>query len=85
MVSAADPPQLLISVFWTRAATFLSSSSSFILTGAEWTMFQTHSENLAALGIEPRTSGSADRKSDHQTTEAVNHVNHHDEDITCHM
>jgi hypothetical protein len=32
VVSAADPPRSLISVFCTGAATFLSSSSSFILT-----------------------------------------------------
>jgi hypothetical protein len=40
---------------------FLSSSSSFILTRAEWNPFQTHcySENLAALAIEPGTSGLA--------------------------
>jgi hypothetical protein len=57
MVSAADPPRSLISVFYTRAATFLSSSSAFILTRAEWTPFQTHcySENLAAPGFEPGT------------------------------
>jgi hypothetical protein len=30
VVSAADPPRLLISVFWTGATTFLSSSTSFI-------------------------------------------------------
>jgi hypothetical protein len=67
VVSAADTPQSLISVFYTGAATFLSSSSSFILTRDEWTSFQTHcySENLAASGIEPGTSGSAARKSDH--------------------
>jgi hypothetical protein len=54
--------------------TFLSSSSSCILTRAEWTLFQTHcySENLAAPGIEPGTSGSAARDSDHYITEAVN-------------
>jgi hypothetical protein len=40
---------------------------------AEWTPFQTHcySENLVAPGIEPGTSGSAARNSDHYTTEAV--------------
>jgi hypothetical protein len=34
---------------------------------AEWTPLQTHcyTENLMALGIEPRTSGSAARNSDH--------------------
>jgi hypothetical protein len=45
---------------------FLDRSSSFILTKAEWTTFQTHcySGNLAALGIEPGTSGLAARNSD---------------------
>jgi hypothetical protein len=34
---------------------------------AEWTPFQIHyfSENLVALGIEPGTSGSIARNSDH--------------------
>jgi hypothetical protein len=55
VVSAADRRQASISVFLTAAVTFLSSSSSFMLTRAEWTMFQIHcySENLVALGIEP--------------------------------
>jgi hypothetical protein len=37
---------------------FFLSSSSFILTRAEWTPFQTHcySENVVAPGIEPGTS-----------------------------
>jgi hypothetical protein len=67
MVSAADPLRSLISVFETVAATFLSSNSSFIITKAEWTPFQTHccSENLVAPGIEPVTSGLAARSSDH--------------------
>jgi hypothetical protein len=67
VVSAADPLRSLISVFWTAAATLLSSSSSFILTMAEWTPFQNHcySENVAEPGIEPGTSGSATKKSDH--------------------
>jgi hypothetical protein len=64
VVSAADPLRSLISVF---SATFLSSSSSFMVTRAEWTPFQTHwySENLAAPGIELGTSGLAARNSDH--------------------
>jgi hypothetical protein len=67
MVSTVDPLRSLISVFWTGAATFLSSSSSFILTRAEWTPFQTHcySENLVAPGIELGTCGLAARKCDH--------------------
>jgi hypothetical protein len=58
MVSAADPPRPLISVFYTGVATFLSSSSSFTLTRSELTPLQTHcySENLVAPGIEPETS-----------------------------
>jgi hypothetical protein len=40
---------------------------------AEWTLLQTncYSENLAAPGIEPATSGSATRKSDRLATETV--------------
>jgi hypothetical protein len=58
LVSSADPLRSLISVFYTGAAIFLSSGSSFILTRAEWTAFQTHrySENLVGPGIEPGTS-----------------------------
>jgi hypothetical protein len=65
VVSAADPLRPLISVFYTRAANFLSSSSSFILTRAEWTPSQTHcySEHLVTLGIELGTSGLAVRNS----------------------
>jgi hypothetical protein len=67
VVSVADPPRSLISVFLTGVATFLSSSSSFILTMAEWTPLQTqyYSDNLATPGIESGTSGSAARNSDH--------------------
>jgi hypothetical protein len=70
VVSAADPLRSLISVFSTGAATFLSSSFSFILTRAEWTLLQNHcySENLVAPGIEPGTSWLAVRNSHHQTT-----------------
>jgi hypothetical protein len=67
VVSAADLPRPLLSVFWTGAATFLSSSSSFTLTRAEWTPFQTHcySEKLVAPAIEPEASGLAARNSDY--------------------
>jgi hypothetical protein len=73
VVSAADPLRSLISVFYIGAANFLSSSSSFILTWAEWIPFQTHcySENLIVTEIEPGNTGLAARKSDHWTTEAV--------------
>jgi hypothetical protein len=67
VVSAVDRLRSLISVFKTGAATSLSSSSSFILTRAEWTPFQIHcyAENLVALGIEPGTSGITARNCDH--------------------
>jgi hypothetical protein len=67
VVCVADPLRSLISVFETGAATFLSSSTSFTLTRAEWTRFQTHcySEYLVALGIEPGTSELAARNSDY--------------------
>jgi hypothetical protein len=67
MVSAVDPLRSLISVFRTAAATFLSSSSSFTLTRAKWTPFQTHcySENLIAPGTEYGTSVLAARNSDY--------------------
>jgi hypothetical protein len=59
MVSAADILRSLISVFYTGAATFLSSSSSFIFTKTEWTPFQTHcySNNPITPGSEPGASG----------------------------
>jgi hypothetical protein len=43
---------------------------------AEWTPFQTHffSENLVAPRIEPGTSGSVARNSDHYTTETVMYI-----------
>jgi hypothetical protein len=77
VVSAVDPPQSSMSVFQTGAATFLPSRSTFIITRAEWTPFQSHchSENLAVPGIEPGTSGSVARTPDHSTTEAVNSKN----------
>jgi hypothetical protein len=61
VVRAADPARSLISVFYTGAAPFLLSSSSFILTRVEWSPIQTHcySENLAVPGIEPGISGLA--------------------------
>jgi hypothetical protein len=74
VVSMADPLRSLISVFKAGAATFLSSSSSFILTRAEWIPFQTHcySENLAAQGTEPGTYELAARKSDHRGDDLLN-------------
>jgi hypothetical protein len=69
VVSAAEIPWPLI--FFNL--NFLSSSSIFILTRAEWTPFETdcYSENLVDPGVEPGTSASAARNSDHETTEAV--------------
>jgi hypothetical protein len=66
VVSAVDPPRSLISVFYTGAATSLSSISTFIHTRAEWTAFQTqcYSENVTASGIEIETSGLAEKNSD---------------------
>jgi hypothetical protein len=53
----------VVNLSFLDPATFLSSSSSFMLTRAERTSFQTHcySENLAASGIEPGTSALAVR------------------------
>jgi hypothetical protein len=59
--------------FLTGAATFPFKQLLNYLHEAEWTSFQTHyfSENLVAPGIEPGTSGSVARNSDHETREAV--------------
>jgi hypothetical protein len=53
VVSAADPLRSLIQFSRPEPLLFLSSSSSFTLTRAEWTPFQIHcySENLAAPAI----------------------------------
>jgi hypothetical protein len=50
-----------------EVATFHSRSSSVILNEAKWTPFQTNyfSENMVAQGIEPGTSESVARNSDH--------------------
>jgi hypothetical protein len=60
------------SVFYTGAAISLKQFLSYPHE-AEWTPFQTHyfSEKLVTPEIEPRTSGSVTRISDHYTTEAV--------------
>jgi hypothetical protein len=70
VVSAAELSRSLISVFSTGAATFLSSSSSFVLTrlsGPRSRFTATHNSGRAA--IEPGTSVSAARNSDHLTTD----------------
>jgi hypothetical protein len=59
VVSEADPLRSLISVFSTGAATFLSSSYSFILI-----VPHCYSETLVAPGIELGTSGLIARSSD---------------------
>jgi hypothetical protein len=66
-------PTIINLSFLDRSRYFSLSISSFILTRAEWTPFQTHcySENLVAPEIECGTSGSLARKSDYYTTEAV--------------
>jgi hypothetical protein len=70
VVSAAEHPTTFNPFSRPEPLLFLSSSSSFILTRAEWTPFQTHyySENLAAPGIEPGTSVSSQelRPRDHR-------------------
>jgi hypothetical protein len=57
----------------TGAATFSSKQLLNCTHEAEWTPFQTHyfSEYLIVPGIEPGTSVSVARNSDHYTTEAV--------------
>jgi hypothetical protein len=67
VVRAADPLQSLISVFLTGAATFLSSSSSFIVTRLSGPCSRPTATLLllVAPGIELEASGSAARNSDH--------------------
>jgi hypothetical protein len=67
VVSAADPPTVVNLSFLDRSRYFSFKYSSFILTRAEWTPFETHCylENLTAPGIEHGTPKSAARKSDH--------------------
>jgi hypothetical protein len=57
----------------TGAATFSFKQFLNYPHEAEWTPFQTHyfSENLVVPGIEPGTSVSVARNSDHWTKEAV--------------
>jgi hypothetical protein len=72
VVNVAEPPRSLISVFSTGAAKFSLKYLLICAHEAEWTPFQTnyYSEDLVAPEIEPGTSGSAARNSEHQTTEA---------------
>jgi hypothetical protein len=57
-----------VSAFEAGAATFYSKQLLNCTHEAEWTPFQTHylSENLVAPGIEPGTSVSVARNSDHR-------------------
>jgi hypothetical protein len=66
VVSATNPHGPFISVFYTGVAISLKELLNYPHE-AEWTPFQTHyfSENLVASGIEPGTSGSVARNSDH--------------------
>jgi hypothetical protein len=59
--------------FLDRSRYFLANSCLFNLTRAEWTPFQTYcySDNLVAQGIDPGTSDSVARNSDHGATEAL--------------
>jgi hypothetical protein len=67
VVSATDPPGHILgfldrSRYYFFLVVILTSTHE-----AEWTPFQTQclSENLEAPGIEPKTSGSVARNSDH--------------------
>jgi hypothetical protein len=73
VVSATDPPAVNLGFLDPEPLLVNSSGSSVNTQGVEWTPFQTHylSENLVAPGIEPVTSGSVARNSDHYTTETV--------------
>jgi hypothetical protein len=69
VVSATDPHGRILG-FLERSRYYFFLSC---IHEAEWTTFQTNyfSENLVAPGIEPGTSGSVARNSDHQTTDSV--------------
>jgi hypothetical protein len=73
VVSATDSPGRILGFldqsryYFFQVAPQLYSQVLTSTHEAEWTPFQTHclSENLEALGIEPGTSGSVARNSDH--------------------
>jgi hypothetical protein len=67
VVSVADLPRSLLSVFYTGAPTFLSSTSSFIYSrrSGPRSRHTAYAVNLEEQGIEPGTCGSAAKKSDH--------------------
>jgi hypothetical protein len=62
----------LVSVFYTETATFLFKYLLRYPHEAEWTSFQTHcfSESLVVPGMEPGTSESVARNSNHLATES---------------
>jgi hypothetical protein len=65
VVSALDPHGRILG-FLDRSRYFLQVASQLYTHEAECIPFQTHySENLVAPGIEPGTSGSVARNSDH--------------------
>jgi hypothetical protein len=66
VVSATDPHDRVLG-FSDRSHYCFFQVALQLYSEAEWTPFQTHyfSENLVALGIEPETSGSVVRNSDH--------------------
>jgi hypothetical protein len=75
LLSAQQIPTAVNLGFLDRISYFFIQVVSQFSHEAEWTPFQTpyFSENLIGPEIEPRTSGSVARNSDHYTTtEAVN-------------
>jgi hypothetical protein len=75
MVSRGQLDGTRILGFTDRSRYFFFQAAPQLYTHeVEWTPFQTHyfSEKLLAPGIEPGTSRSVAKNSDHQTTEAVN-------------
>jgi hypothetical protein len=66
VVSETDPNGRILG-FLDRSRYYFFQVALNCIHEAEWTPFQTHyfSENLVAQGIEPGTSGSVARNSDH--------------------
>jgi hypothetical protein len=76
MVSTTDPYDSILGFVRLEPLLFLPSSSSIVLTRLSGPRSKTHyfSENLVAPGIEPGTSGSIARNSDHYITEVVLYI-----------
>jgi hypothetical protein len=72
VVSVTDPCGRILG-FLDRSRYFFFQVSPQLYSRGEWTPFQAHyfSENLVAPEIEPWSSGSVARNSDHWTTEAA--------------